>query len=61
MLVENNLTTLEADLLLLRPADRVKLTIELAKFCLPTLKAVEFQGAIKVTDRPNIKFIKKTE
>jgi len=39
-LVDDNLEGLESDLKALKPADRVKYIIELAKFVMPTLKAV---------------------
>lgn len=59
MLVENNLITLQIDFEKLSESERIKYTIELAKFCLPTLKAIEIQGDIKTTDRQPIVFIKK--
>lgn len=40
-LVNNNLQTVDEDLRLMKPNERVKVIIELAKFILPTLKAVE--------------------
>lgn len=58
-LVENNLSTLQDDFKKLNESDRIKYTIELAKFCLPTLKAIEMQGEIKTTQRQPIIFIKK--
>ena len=59
-LVEGNLEQLQADFAQLRPAERVKFTLEMAKFCLPTLKSVDYVGEIKVTERPKIEFVKKT-
>jgi hypothetical protein len=32
----------------------------MAKFCLPTLKAVDYQGEVKVVERQKIVFEKKT-
>jgi hypothetical protein len=64
MLVEGQLETLEADLKSLRPGDRIKMTIELAKFCLPTLKAIDFKGDIDIVERPQLVFrrpLKETE
>jgi hypothetical protein len=40
-LLESNMLTLDADLRALSPKDRVNALINLAKFCIPTLKAVE--------------------
>jgi len=41
-LIENNLEQIESDLAMLKPAERIKALTELSKFCLPTLKAVDF-------------------
>ena len=41
-LVENNLEQIEQDLLELKPSERIKALTELSKFCVPTLKAVDF-------------------
>lgn len=60
LLVENNLESLQADLLILKPVDRVKFIIELSKFCLPTLKSVDFQGEVTTVKRDPIVFVKKT-
>ena len=43
-LIENNLEQLESDLKELKPFERIKVILELSKFVLPTLKAVEFKG-----------------
>jgi hypothetical protein len=43
-LIENNLEQLESDLKELKPFERVKVILELSKFVLPTLKAVELKG-----------------
>ena len=59
LLVENNIEKLQADFDALKEVERIKYTIELAKFCLPTLKAIEMQGEIKTTVRQPIVFIKK--
>lgn len=45
LLVENNIDKLQDDLDKLKPVDRVKAITELAKFVLPTLKAVELDTA----------------
>jgi hypothetical protein len=54
--LESSMETLQADLIKLRPSERVKYTLELAKFCVPTLKAVEYSGALVLTDRPKFIF-----
>ena len=59
LLVENNIEKLQADFKALKEVERIKYTIELAKFCLPTLKAIEMQGEIKTTVRQPIVFVKK--
>ena len=43
-LIENNLEQLKSDLKELKPFERIKVILELSKFVLPTLKAVEFKG-----------------
>jgi hypothetical protein len=58
-LVEDNLEVLQADLNKLKPFERVKLIIELGKFVLPTLKAIEVQTEEKPIKRPQFVFISK--
>jgi len=41
LLIENNIGTIEKDIEALKPLDRLKVLIDLAKFVVPTLKAVE--------------------
>ena len=41
-LIESNLETLENDLKLLEPKDRIKTLLDLSKFIIPTMKATEF-------------------
>ena len=59
MLVEGNLEQLQDDFEQLKPAERVKFTLEMAKFCLPTLKSIDYVGEIKVVERPKIEFVDK--
>lgn len=59
LLIENNLDKLQADLDIVKPVERLKFMTEFAKFCLPTLKAIEMQGELKTTERQPIVFIKK--
>lgn len=61
MLVEGNMEKLAADFEELKPVERVKYTLEMAKFCLPTLKSIDYVGEIKVTERPKIEFVKKDD
>ena len=59
-LIENNMDQLEKDLLLMQPAARVKAITELSKFCVPTLKAVDFiDNTPKEKEQKHIVFIKK--
>jgi len=44
MIVEDNLDDLLADLKKLKPAERLKYTIELSKFVLPQLKSMELKN-----------------
>lgn len=60
LLIENNLETLQSDLKALKPNERIKAITELSKFCVPTLKAVDFQDNTPVTKEPvKILFVKK--
>jgi hypothetical protein len=43
LLIENNLKGLEDDIKSLEPKDRIKSILELSRFILPTLKAVDIQ------------------
>jgi hypothetical protein len=59
-LVESNLEQLERDLKELEPKDRLKIVIELSKFILPTLKAVELQIEDENIFKPvSISFVNK--
>jgi len=59
-LIEDNLEQLKADLMELPPAARVKAITELSKFCVPTLKAVDFiDNTPKEKEQKHIVFIKK--
>ena len=46
-LVQNNLEKLQNDLEQLSPRDRIRVIIELAKFVIPTLKAVELEASFE--------------
>ena len=41
-LIENNIDALQEDIKALKPTERIKAIIDLAKFVLPTLKAIEY-------------------
>lgn len=59
-LVECNLEQLEEDLKELKPAERIRAIVELAKFCIPTLKAVDFiDNTPKEAEPIKIMFVKK--
>ena len=45
-LVENQLETLEEDFASLPARERIKYTLEMARFCIPQLKAVELGNGI---------------
>ncbi|NYJ26333.1 hypothetical protein [Allomuricauda sp. ARW1Y1] len=45
-LVNGNMKTLEDDFKSLKPKERIELTIQLSKFVLPTLKAIDYQSQI---------------
>lgn len=51
-LIEANLEQLKEDLGSLKPAERIKAITELSKFCVPTLKAVDFTDNTKPTKEP---------
>lgn len=59
-LVEDNLESVQVDLDLMKPVDRVKALIDLSKFCLPTLKAIDYVDKSPVKKTPiQIVFTKK--
>jgi len=41
-LINDNLVQMDKDLKALEPKDRIKAIIDLAKFCVPTLKAIDY-------------------
>lgn len=60
-LTESNLSALQDDINKLKGVERVKYTLEMAKFCIPTLKAVEYKGEVDVTAKRRILFVDKTK
>ena len=56
-LLEKNIDQIEEDLAALRPEQRIKLIIELAKFCIPTLRSVDFvDNTPQIEDKPVFEF-----
>jgi hypothetical protein len=51
LLIDNNIDALQSDLDCLKPLDRIKVIIDLAKFCIPTLKAID---SIDTNDKERI-------
>ena len=49
-LLNNNIEQLQKDIDSLKPYERVKSVLELAKFVVPTLKAIEFDATLKVEE-----------
>ena len=41
-MIEDNLELIKADLASLEPVQRLKVVTELAKFCVPTLKSIDY-------------------
>lgn len=60
-LVENNLDGLQDDIDKLKGTERVKYTLEMAKFCIPTLKSVDYKGDVVIEAKRRISFIDKTK
>jgi hypothetical protein len=59
-IVDDNIEQIKADLLELKPVERVKAIIELAKFCVPTLKAIDYTDNSPIEKEPvKIIFVKK--
>jgi hypothetical protein len=51
-LVDANAEQIKLDLAELKPVERVKAIIELAKFCVPTLKAIDYTDNTPVEKQP---------
>lgn len=60
-LVENNLSKLQTDIDKLKGPEKVKYTLEMAKFCIPTLKSVDYKGEVEVAAKRRISFVDKTQ
>lgn len=60
-LVETNLAKLDKDIKALKGTERVKYTLEMAKFCIPTLKSIDYKGDVEVTAKRKIIFVDKSK
>jgi hypothetical protein len=60
-LVEGNLNKLQGDIDGLKGVERVKYTLEMAKFCIPTLKSVDYKGDVVIEAKRRISFVDKTK
>jgi len=60
-LVENNLSGLQKDIDGLKGPEKVKYTLEMAKFCIPTLKSIDYKGDVEVTAKRKITFVDKSQ
>jgi hypothetical protein len=60
-IVDKNLETIEEDLKKLKPIERLKVLTDLSKFCIPTLKSVDFKGDLDVTAKKRITFVDKSQ
>lgn len=59
-IVDSNIEQIKTDLKELKPVERVKAIIELAKFCVPTLKAIDYIDNTPLDKNPvKIIFVKK--
>lgn len=62
LVIQSNFDTIQSDLDSLEPKDRIKTLLEIAKFVIPTLKAVDTSIDIESTvknERPRIIFLGK--
>jgi hypothetical protein len=59
LLLANNINKIQNDIDLLKPFERVKVILDLAKFVIPQLKAVEITEVEKVNFQPIIIEFKK--
>lgn len=58
-LLSNNLEQLQNDIDKLKPYERIKILIDIAKFVVPQLKAIELTWQNETKERPSFVFIKK--
>lgn len=55
--IENNLDDMQKDFDQLEPRDRFKIILDMAKFLIPTLKAVEFGNVLDELSEPDFKIL----
>jgi len=60
-LVEDNLEDLQEDIDKLKGPDKIRYTLEMAKFCIPTLKSVDYKGDVVIEAKRRISFIDKSK
>ena len=60
-LVEKNLEGLQKDINKLTGVERVKYTLEMSKFCIPTLKSIDYKGDVVVEAKRKITFVDKSK
>jgi hypothetical protein len=62
LLIESNFDKLQKDIDLLEPKDRIKTILELAKFVVPTLKAIDFtDNSLVDSSQVTISFTERNE
>jgi dsRNA-specific ribonuclease len=61
LLIDDNLEQIKTDLNTLDPKERLKMILELSKFVIPTLKAIEMETKVDINERNrvNIHFTNK--
>lgn len=60
-LVQGNLATLKSDLKALKPIDRVRAIIDLAKFVVPTLKSIDLVAEVTTAPPPDLSLLSTEE
>jgi hypothetical protein len=51
-IIQSNLEQIESDLASLKPIERLKVITDLAKFCVPTLKSIDYVDKTIVSKEP---------
>jgi hypothetical protein len=55
LLIDENLEQIKTDLNALEPKERLKMILELSKFVIPTLKAIEMETKVDINERNRVK------
>jgi len=55
-LLTDNLESMESDLKQLEPGQRLKAVLELARFCVPTLRAIEVKAEIEEAEKDGYRY-----